>query len=451
MTRSGLDAVANHANRTDERAPLLVPFRAFLFDLFGTAIAAAHPDNCLAAHLPAPLAAGRLVILAAGKAAGAMAEVAERYYVDQCGMAAAQLSGLAVTRHGYGRPTRFVRLIEAGHPVPDAAGLAATFETLALADSAGPADLVLVLISGGASANWIAPALGLSLSDKQALTRALLACGASISEINTVRKHLSRIKGGRLAERAAPARLAAVGISDVPGNDPSVIGSGPTVPDPTTLADARAIVSRYRVAASEAVTRALLEPANETPKPGQSVFARTSFALATWPAEVFRLAEAAVRQAGYDCLLLGTQIEGEARAVAAEHARLACELKAQGRRVVILSGGELTVTVRGSGNGGPNQEYALALAIALAGTDGVAALAADTDGTDGGSGKPDDPAGAFIDASTLARARQLGLDPADFLDDNNSTEFFARLGDLLTTGPTFTNVNDFRAIVVDSP
>jgi glycerate 2-kinase len=430
---------------------LQVPFRAFLIDLFGTAVAAAHPDNCLAPLLPAPPPAGRMVILAAGKAAGAMAEVAERYYVDRCGLTAARLSGLAVTRHGYGRPTRFVRLVEAGHPVPDAAGLAATFETLALADGAGPGDLVLVLISGGASANWIAPALGLSLAEKQALTRTLLASGASISEINAVRKHLSRIKGGRLAERAAPARLVAIGISDVPGNDPAVIGSGPTVPDPTTLEDARAIVERYRVAASDFVTRALLDPANETPKPGHPVFAGTSFALATRPDEVFRHAEAAVRKAGYDCVLLGTQIEGEARTVAAEHARLARDLKAQGRHVVVLSGGELTVTVRGSGCGGPNQEYALALAIALAGTAGVAALAADTDGTDGGSGRPDDPAGAFIDASTLLRARQLGLDPADFLNDNNSTDFFARLGDLLKPGPTFTNVNDFRAIVVDSP
>jgi hydroxypyruvate reductase len=425
--------------------------RAFLIDLFGAAVAAAHPDNCLAPHLPAPPATGRLVILAAGKAAGAMAEVAERHYVDQGGMAANRVTGLAVTRHGYGRPTRFVRLIEAGHPVPDAAGLAATLETLALADSAGPDDLVLVLISGGASANWIAPALGLSLTEKQVLTRALLASGASISEINAVRKHLSRIKGGRLAERAAPARLVAIAISDVPGDDPAVIGSGPTVPDPTTLADARAIVARYGVTASDAVMRALRDPANETPKPGQAVFAGTSFVLATRPAEVFRQAEAIVRKAGYHCVLLGTQIEGEARAVAIEHARLARELKAQGRRAVMLSGGELTVTVRGGGRGGPNQEYALALAIALDGTEGVAALAADTDGTDGGTGEPDDPAGALIDASTLARARRLGLDAAGFLNDNNSTEFFAKLGDLLEPGPTFTNVNDFRAIVVDSP
>ena len=391
------------------------------------------------------------MILAAGKAAGAMAEVAERHYVDQGGLPASRISGLAVTRHGYARPTRLVRVIEAGHPVPDAAGLAATFETLALADGAGLSDLVLVLISGGASANWIAPALGLSFNEKQALTRALLASGASISEINTVRKHLSRIKGGRLAERAYPARLVAVGISDVPGDNPAVIGSGPTVPDPTTLADARAIVERYRVALPKAVGRALLDPTNETPKPGQSIFAGTSFALATRPADVFRQVEDAVRNAGYECLLLGTQIEGEAREVATEHARLARDLKARGRRIVILSGGELTVTVRGKGRGGPNQEYALALAIALADAPGIAALAGDTDGTDGGGGRLDDPAGAFIDDSTLQRARRLGLDPVAFLDDNNSTEFFAKLGDLLTPGPTFTNVNDFRAILVDSP
>jgi glycerate 2-kinase len=429
---------------------LQVPPRAFLLDLFGAAVAAAHPDNCLDPHLPPPPAAGRLVILAAGKAAGAMAAVAERHYVDQGSVPAHRVGGLAVTRHGYGRPVRFVRLIEAGHPVPDAAGLAATFETLGLADSAGPDDLVLVLISGGASANWIAPALGLSLSEKQALTRALLACGASISEINTVRKHLSRIKGGRLAQRAAPARLATIGISDVSGDDPTVLGSGPTVPDPTTLADARAILARYRVTASDAVARGLDDPANETPKPGQSVFAGSTFVLATRPADVFRQAESMVRRAGYECVLVGTEIDGEAREVAAAHARLARELKAQGRRAVILSGGELTVTVRGRGRGGPNQEYALALAIALAGTAGIGALAGDTDGTDGGSGKPDDPAGAFIDAGTLARAHELGLDPAGLLDDNNSTEFFATLGDLLRPGPTFTNVNDFRAIVVDS-
>ena len=380
-----------------------------------------------------------------------MTEVAERHYLDERGVPSDRISGLAVTRRGYGQPTRLVRVIEAGHPVPDAAGLAATFETLALADSAGPDDLVLALISGGASANWIAPAGGLSLTEKQLVTRALLASGASIFEINKVRKHLSRIKGGRLAERAHPARVVSIGMSDVPGDDPAVIGSGPTVPDPSTLADARAIVARYRLEVPDLVTRALMDPTNETPKPGDAVFANTSFVLAVRPAQVFRAAEDAVRAAGYDCILLGSDIEGEAREVAAAHARLARDLAAQRRRTVILSGGELTVTLRGKGRGGPNQEYALAFAITLGDAKGVAALAGDTDGTDGGGGLPEDPAGAFVDATTLARARSLGLDPAAFLNDNNSTEFFERLGDLVAPGPTLTNVNDFRAIVVDSP
>jgi hydroxypyruvate reductase len=344
-----------------------------------------------------------------------------------------------------------VPVIEAGHPIPDAAGLSATRDTLALADAAAADDLVLALISGGASANWIAPAPRLSLAEKQAVTRALLASGASIAEINTVRKHLSRIKGGRLAVHAHPARLVAIAISDVPGDDPAVIGSGPTVPDPTTLADARAIVARHALDVPKAISAALADSKNESPKPGDARFATTSFRLAARPADAFRAAEAAVRAAGYDCVLLGTDIEGEARAVAAEHAHVALDVRRHGRHAVILSGGELTVTLRGNGRGGPNQEYALALALALDAAAGIAALAGDTDGTDGGAGRPDDPAGAFIDPTTLSRARGRGLDPAGFLAANNSTEFFSSLDDLLAPGPTFTNVNDFRAILVDSP
>jgi hydroxypyruvate reductase len=429
----------------------MVSPRTLLEHLFRTAVDAAHPKTCLRAHLPAPPPSGRLIILAAGKAGASMTEVAERCYLDERGVAANRIAGLAVTRHGYGAPTRLVRVVEAGHPVPDAAGVAATLETLALADSAGADDLVLVLVSGGASANWVAPAAGLALEEKQAVTRALLASGASIDEINAVRKHLSRIKGGRLAQRAYPARVVTVGISDVPRDDPAVIGSGPTVPDPTTLADARAVLARHRLDVPQPVKQALAAEANETPKPDDPIFANTSFTLATRPAEVFRRVETAVRAAGYDCIVLGTAIEGEAREVAATQARLARDLAKERRRVVILSGGELTVTLRGRGRGGPNQEYALALAVALAGTKGIAALAGDTDGTDGGAGRPDDPAGAFIDATTLDRARRLGLDPAAFLNDNNSTEFFEKTGDLLTPGPTLTNVNDFRAILVDSP
>ena len=392
---------------------------------------------------------GKIILLAAGKAAGSMAEVAEGFYLDRHRLAPARLAGIAVARHGYGRPTRAVTMIEAGHPIPDAAGLAAAERALALADAAAADDLVLVLISGGASANWIAPARGLSFEDKRAVTRALLRSGANISEINCLRKHLSRIKGGRLARRAYPAQLVTIAISDVPGDDPAVIGSGPTVPDPTTLAHARAIVAKYQLDVPAAVMRALDDPANETPKPGDPAFAGGRFVLAARPADALAAAEAAVRAAGYQCMSLGDRVEGEARAVAVEHAALALRLRAKGERAVILSGGELTVTIRGSGRGGPNQEYALALAIALAGMPAVAAVAGDTDGTDGGTGAATDPAGAVMDGGTIARAQARGLDPAAFLADNDSTGFFAGLGDLLTPGPTFTNVNDFRAIVVD--
>jgi hydroxypyruvate reductase len=423
--------------------------RTFLEGLFRTAVAAAHPASCLAPHLPPP-PAGRLILLAAGKAAGSMTEIAERHYLDDLKLAPPHLAGIAVTRNGYARPTRHIPMVEAGHPVPDRAGVEATEKTLALAGQAGPDDLVLVLLSGGASANWIAPAPGLALADKQAATRALLRSGASISEINTVRKHLSRIKGGRLAARAHPAPLLALGISDVPGDDPAIIGSGPTVPDPSTLGEARAIVQRYRLDLPASVGGALADPANETPKPGAAIFATTEFRLVARPADAFRAAEASVRAAGLDCVFLGDRVEGEARAVATEHARLARELRAAGRRAVILSGGELTVTIRGKGRGGPNQEYALALALALEGMEAVAGLAADTDGTDGGAGGADDPAGAFVDGTSATRARALGLDPAAFLADNDSSGFFTRLNDLLRPGPTYTNVNDFRAILVDS-
>jgi glycerate 2-kinase len=422
--------------------------RAFLEELFRIAVAAAHPATCLPPLLPQP-PAGRIVLLAAGKAAGSMAEVAEGIYLDRMSLAPARLSGIAVARHGYGRPTRVIGMIEAGHPVPDAAGLKAAERALALADGAGADDLVLVLMSGGASANWIAPAAGVSFEDKQAVTRALLRSGANISEINCVRKHLSRIKGGRLARHAYPAELVTIAISDVPGDDPSAIGSGPTEPDSTTLADASAIVAKYRLAVPASVTRALADRANETPKPDDKVFAGSRFALAARPADAFRAAQGAVAAAGYECVMLGDRVEGEAREVAKDHAALARALRAKGKRAVILSGGELTVTIRGTGRGGPNQEYALALAIALAGMPGVAAVAADTDGTDGGTGSVTDPAGAVIDGNTVTCAHARGLDPAAFLADNDSTGFFSALGDLLTPGPTFTNVNDFRAIVVD--
>ncbi|MGA9085067.1 MAG: DUF4147 domain-containing protein, partial [Pseudolabrys sp.] len=375
--------------------------RSFLAELYRIAVAAAHPASCLPPLLPPP-PSGRLVLLAAGKAAGSMTEVAEAHYLDNLRIAAERLSGVAVARHGYGRHLKRVRMIEAGHPVPDAAGLEGADRALKLADGADVKDLVLVLISGGASANWIAPADGIPLKDKQAVTRALLRSGAVIGEINTVRKHLSRIKGGRLAMHAHPAKLVTIAISDVPGDDPSAIGSGPTIPDPTTLHDARAIVAKYNLDLPDSITRALNEPKNETPKPGDHIFTGNQVTLAARPADAMHAAEAAIRAAGYDCISLGDRVEGEAREVAAGHAELVRKLRAQGKRAVIVSGGELTVTIRGNGRGGPNQEYALALAIAIAGMPAVAAFAGDTDGTDGGGGAATDPAGALVDGESVA-------------------------------------------------
>ena len=422
--------------------------RELLETLFRTAVAAVHPSDCLPKHLPEP-PRGNLIVLAAGKGAGSLAETAEGYYLG--GVPEDRLRGIAVTRHGYGRPTRRIATIEAGHPIPDQAGLDGTERVLELAEGAGADDLVLVLLSGGASANWIAPAAGITFADKQAATRALLRSGATIGEINCVRKHLSRIKGGRLARHAAPAKVLTLAISDVPGDDPAVIGSGPTVPDPTTLADARAIVGKYRLDLPAAVTRALNNAKNESPKPGDRIFAEAGFRIIARPADALAAAKAKAEALGYECMVLGDRLQGEAREVAAEHARLARELAATHRRMAILSGGELTVTLKGHGRGGPNQEYALALAVHLEGAAGIAALAADTDGTDGGRGRPDDPAGAFLDATTLARAAAAGLDPAAFLADNDSTGFFNGIGDLFVPGPTFTNVTDFRAIIVDRP
>jgi hydroxypyruvate reductase len=339
-------------------------------------------------------------------------------------------------------------VIEAGHPVPDQQGLEATARTLALADAAGPDDLVLVLLSGGGSANWIAPAGALTLAEKQAITRALLRSGAGIGEINTVRKHLSRIKGGRLARMAAPARVLTLAISDVPHDDPAVIASGPTVPDPSTLADARAVLARRGIAVPEAARALLEDPGAESPKPGDPAFARAEYRIIARPSDAMAAAAEAVRSQGYETIVLGSDLEGEAREVAAEHAGQAMALAAAGRRVALVSGGELTVTMRGQGRGGPNQEYALALAVALDGVPNIAALAADTDGTDGGSGAATDPAGALVDSTSLQRARQQGLDAAALLAENDSTRFFETLDDLVSPGPTRTNVNDCRIILI---
>jgi glycerate 2-kinase len=423
--------------------------RPLLHAIFDAAVAAAHPDVVLGRHLR-PIPNGRVICLAVGKGGAALAASAERHYLDELKMDPSRLVGIATTRHGHGVPTRRIRVIEAGHPVPDEAGLKAADDTLRQAAQATADDLLLVLISGGGSANWIAPVEGVSFAQKQQVNRALLRSGAPIGEMNVVRKHLSRIKGGRLARAGQRAsEIVTLAISDVPHDDPSAIASGPTVPDPTTLADARAIVAKYNLNIDDAVRRALDDPNNESCKPGDPAFARASFELIAKPKASLEGAVKIATDAGYETIALGADLEGEAREVAAGHARMALEARSQGKRLAILSGGELTVTVRGNGRGGPNQEYALALADLLKDTPNVAALAADTDGADGGAGSASDPAGAVIDAATFAKMKSLGLDPQAYLANNDATGFFSQTGDLLLTGPTLTNVNDIRVILVD--
>jgi hydroxypyruvate reductase len=421
--------------------------RATLLKLLDAAIDAARPEVVLPPFLPAPPAGGRIVLVGAGKAAAAMALATERHYHD-IGVLD-RITGEVATRHGYGLATSYIPVREAGHPVPDAASVAAADRALSLAAAARPGDLLVVLLSGGASAIWAAPVAGVTLGEKQALTRALLKSGETIHALNTVRKHMSRIKGGRLARATSAGRILTLAISDVPGDDPAVIGSGPTVPDPSTLAEARAILARLHTAVPASIIGALASPANESPKPGDPAFAHADFQLVAAPKLSIASAAQAAQQLGYRTVDLGDAVEGEARVVAKAHAVLALAARSRGERVAFLSGGELTVTIRGQGRGGPNQEYALALAVALDGVAGIAALAADTDGADGGSGVPDDPAGALVLPDTLDRARDRNLNAVTFLDDNDSTGFFGRLGDLIVTGPTRTNVNDFRVILID--
>jgi glycerate 2-kinase len=423
--------------------------REWLLDLFQTAVARAQPDVCLPAMLPAPPAAGRLIVIACGKAGASMARVAEQHYGDM--IAQGRYDALAVTRHGYGLSLAITRQIEAGHPVPDDASVHAAQAALAMVRSAGPDDRVLMLLSGGASALCAAPVDGVSLADKQDLTRALLRCGATIHDINCVRKHLSRFKGGGLARAAHPAALVTLAISDVPGDQPQSIGSGPSVPDPSTLAEARAVLERFAVTPPPAIMAALNDPANETAKAGDPIFERSTYHLAASARDALEAAAGRAAQLGYEPVILGDALEGEARDVAAQHAAIALEHRQGGRKVALLSGGELTVTIRGPGRGGPNQEFALALCLALDGADGIHALAGDTDGSDGGTGADDDPAGALVGPDTLARAQALNLEAATFLANNDSTGFFARLDDLVQCGPTRTNVNDFRVILVDDP
>jgi glycerate 2-kinase len=433
--------------------------RATLRALYEAAVAAAHPEVCLPPHLPMPPGGGQLIIVGAGKAAAAMAIAAEAHYrklgvLDRIrGFTTAPHAALEALEAE--RPS-VIEIVSSRHPTPDAASQRAAERALALVGSATQQDLVLVLLSGGASSLWAAPAAGLDLDTKIALTRGILKCGADIHETNTVRRHISRIKGGRL-RKATSAPMLTLAISDVPGDDPATIGSGPTVPDPTTLADARAVLTRRRpamealgLAVPAAVTAVLADPANETPKPNDPTFASATYRIIATPAGALTAAAALARRHGYEVIDLGDSVAGEAREVAEHHARLAREAKAAGRRVAIISGGELSVTVRNAkGRGGRCQEYALALALALQGEPGIAALAADTDGIDGGDGKVTDPAGAIVDASTLAGARHL--DAQKFLDNNDATSYFEAASGLIIQGPTQTNVNEFRAILVEGP
>ncbi|MBI1209360.1 MAG: DUF4147 domain-containing protein [Azospirillum sp.] len=413
--------------------------------LFRAAIDAARAELRLPGHLPCDLPEppkGRTVVVGAGKASAAMARAVENHW-------SGALEGLVVTRYGYGVPTSRIEIVEAAHPVPDEAGRAAAGRILALARGLGPEDLLLCLVSGGASALLALPAPGLTLADKQAVNRALLRSGAAIGEMNCVRKHLSAIKGGRLALAAAPARVVSLLISDVPGDDPSVIGSGPTVPDLSTLGDARAILAKYRIEPPAAVVTHLARPESETPKPGDPAFARSVTSLIATPQDALEAAATVARQAGLTPVILGNAIEGEAREVAQVFAGIVRQVVGHGQPAsppcVLLSGGETTVTVRGQGRGGRNAEFLLALAVALDGLPGVSALAGDTDGIDG----TEDNAGAILRPDSLARAAALGLDAKASLADNDGYGFFAALDDLVVSGPTYTNVNDFRAIVID--
>ncbi len=414
--------------------------QAVLRRLFDAALAAADPLMRVPPHLPkAP--SGRILVIGAGKAAAAMARAVEETWPGD-------IEGLVVTRYDHGLPCRRIEVVEAAHPVPDAAGRQAAQRILELAQGAGAGDLVLCLISGGGSALLALPAAGLSLEDKQAVNRELLRCGARIDEMNCVRKHLSAIKGGQLAAAAAPARVVTLAISDVPGDDATVIGSGPTVADTTTFADAREILARYGIEPPASVQDHLVRAAAETPKPGDPRLAGGEFILVSRPQDALEAAAAAARAEGITPVILGDSLEGEARELAQVMAGIARQVTRHGQPAaapcVLLSGGETTVTLRGKGRGGRNAEFLLALCVALDGAPDIHAIACDTDGIDGS----EDNAGALIGPDSLARATAAGLNAKASLADNDGYGFFSTLDDLVTTGPTRTNVNDFRAVLV---
>lgn len=418
---------------------MLLEPRHILRSMFDAAVAAAQPALCVPSHLPPP-PKGRFIVIGAGKASAAMARAVEDHW-------AGPLEGLVVTRYGYAVPCARIEIIEAAHPVPDAAGHEAARRILALVQSAGPDDTVLCLISGGGSALLPLPLDGLTLEDKQQVNRALLASGATITEMNTVRRHLSAIKGGRLAAAAHPARIVTLLISDVPSDNPADIASGPTVADPTTRADALAVIDRYGIKLPP-VRAALNRTAAESVKPDDPRLVRAETKIIAAPQMALEAAAEVARGEGLPVHILGDAIEGEAREVGKVMAGIALQVTSRYQPFtppcVLLSGGETTVTVRGKGRGGRNVEFLLSLGIALGGKPGIWALAADTDGVDG----VEEIAGAILTPTSLARAFKAGINPRDALANNDGHGFFGELGDAVVTGPTLTNVNDFRAILI---
>ena len=438
MPKSGTDT-RTHSGRT----------RDLLSAMFAAAIESAQPSRCMPAHLPTPhsLGRGRLIVIGAGKASAAMARAVEDHWTGD----AAQLGGLVVTRYGYAVPCQRIEIVEAAHPVPDTAGLAAAGRMLKLVQGLSADDLVLCLISGGGSSLLPLPLPGLTLLHKQAVNRALLTSGASISEMNCVRRHLSAIKGGRLAAACHPAQVLTLLISDVPGDQALDIASGPTVADATTCADALDIVRRYGIALPAEVLQVLESGRGESIKPDDPRMARVETRMIATPQMALEAAAAVARAAGVNPYILSDAIEGEARDVGKVLAAIALQVAKRGQPVaapcVLLSGGETTVTVRGQGRGGRNVEFLLSLGIALNGHPHIHALAGDTDGVDG----QEEVAGALLTPDSLARAWALGIKPPDRLSDNDGHGFFEALGDAVVTGPTLTNVNDFRAIWIDAP